>query len=83
MHIFRATPQEHTAPLLKEYDERQQGWTNRLLSDTPRLPLTLMQQASLDREDAGLELLPARVVAIPAFVGSKVDTVHAVALLPR
>ena len=82
VHVFRATPPAQTLPTLKEFDTRQNSWTNRLLPDIPALPPSSMQQASLDREDGGLGLLPASVVAIPAFVGSKVDTSHAVFLLP-
>lgn len=40
-----------------------------------------MMQASLNLEDGSLCLLPASVVAIPAYVGSKVYTAHAVSQL--
>ena len=82
VHIFRATPYEQTAPLLDEFDAQQKMWINRLLPTAADLEDDPLQQASLDRRDGGLGHLPAEAVTIPAYVGSKIDTAHAVAMLP-
>lgn len=57
--------------MLGEFDEHQLRWENRLLPYIPDLPADSLCQASLYRESGGLGLLPARVAAVPAYVGSK------------
>ena len=82
VHIFRSTPPAQTLPLVPAFDAQQEYWLNALLPGIPQLDDGALQQSSLDTCDGGLGLLPARVVAIPAFIGSKIDTAHAVAQLP-
>ena len=82
VHIFRATPYEQTEPLLAAFDAQQKAWINRLPPVAPDLPDESLVQASLDMRDGGLGHLPVRAVAIPAYVGFKLDTAHSVAMLP-
>lgn len=82
VHILRAFPPAQTSPLLNEFDIQQRRWTNRLLPDIPELAAYALMHASLDRVDGGFGLVPASVITVPAFVGSKVDATHAVTLLP-
>eukprot|EP00173_Palmaria_palmata_P003117 Plantae.Rhodophyta-Palmaria_palmata.ctg32391.p3 GENE.Plantae.Rhodophyta-Palmaria_palmata.ctg32391~~Plantae.Rhodophyta-Palmaria_palmata.ctg32391.p3 ORF type:complete len:124 (-),score=2.26 Plantae.Rhodophyta-Palmaria_palmata.ctg32391:125-496(-) len=82
VHILRATPPAQTMLMMGVYDQAQRYWLNRLLPGIPELPRDSIEQASLDRVDRGLGLVPATIVAIPPNVVSKVDTARAVSLLP-
>ena len=82
VHIFRSTPPLQTLPLVPEFDAQMERWLNALLPGVPQLDADALTQSSLDCCDGGLGLLPARVVAVPAFVGSRLDTARAVAQLP-
>ena len=82
VHIFRSTPPSQTLPLVTAFDSQMEHWLNALLPGVPQLNSDAITQSSLDLCDGGLGLVPARVVAVPAFVGSRIDTAHAVAQLP-
>lgn len=82
VNVFRATRFEQTAPLLAEFDATQKAWTNRFPPTAAYLPAEFLKQSFLDRPDGGLAHLPAEVIAIQAYVGSKIDTAHAFAQLP-
>ena len=82
VHILRSTPPSQTLPLLPAFDAQQERWLNSLLPGVPQLDADALAQTSLDVCDGGLGLLPACVVSVPAYVGSRIDTARAVAQLP-
>lgn len=90
VHVFRATPKEQTAPLLAEFDAKKKECINRLLPTAVRLgrefeatsPPSLSSNHRSTDTTAASGNLPAKVIAIPAYVGSTIDTAHAVAQIP-
>lgn len=81
VQIFRTTPYEQAEPLLDAFGAQQNMWIDRLLPVAADLPEEPLEKASLDMRDVGLGHFLARVVAIPAYVGSKIYTAHAVAVI--
>lgn len=82
VNVFTSTPPEKTLPTLKEFGERQLRCTNKQLPDISDLSVPSIHQDSLDLEDGGQGVVPVRVFAVTAYVGSKIDTAHAAAQLP-
>jgi hypothetical protein len=81
--VFWSTPPEQTLPSAAMLDKQQLFWIDRLLPRLPPLTMVQLRQAALPMKDGGLGHTVLSDVVQPAYLGSRLDTVDAVAAVPR